>query len=244
MTAPDDPQQPQQPPQLPPTIPPPEADESVLVPILLAVLAAYLTYRTAKGAIKGSWQAVAKLLGLPELAGGALDAVARRALDRQRKASGRTGDELWEYNEAAAKEGVNVGVHLLVDILKGTPEPERSGGTERDSAGTKRDTGPTVPQGPDPVAIREMAAELVQAVGNGAQTEAAIQAGWLKRWKSVHDLRVRYSHAFLDGVQVSASEPFITEDGVEIMFPHDPAAPVSETINCRCSVTYRRPAVR
>ncbi|QEM41544.1 MuF-like minor capsid protein [Gordonia phage Forza] len=71
------------------------------------------------------------------------------------------------------------------------------------------------------------------------QTEAAIRLGLTKkRWVTRQDSRVRHSHASLDGVVVDISERFITQGGVAISFPGDVRAPLSEVINCRCSLEF------
>lgn len=59
-----------------------------------------------------------------------------------------------------------------------------------------------------------------------------------KKWLAAHDARVRDAHAFLDGQTVEVDEPFVTDDGQEIMFPGDPSAPPELVYNCRCTMTY------
>lgn len=65
-----------------------------------------------------------------------------------------------------------------------------------------------------------------------------IQDGEVERvWNATLDSRTRDSHAEMDGQRVGMNEPFTTGDGYSIMYPGDPSAPGSETINCRCAVT-------
>lgn len=59
-----------------------------------------------------------------------------------------------------------------------------------------------------------------------------------KEWRTVGDSRVRSSHQAVDGVKVSIDEQFIV-GGYPGNGPHDPALPVSEIANCRCSIVYR-----
>lgn len=226
------------PPQPPPPeqVPPPESDGGSIVPVLLSILAAYAAYRTTKGAVTGTWRAAAQTLGLADMAGNALDNVARRGLARQRKAAGRPGDELWEHNEEAVKAGVEAGVRTLVDILKARPEPESA-----PADGKPTNVQPDIP---NPAEVAEMAQGIAASVAGAAQNDAASRAGWDKIWQSQHDLRVRYSHAFLDRNRVAAAEPFVTPDGVRIRFPHDPSAPLEEVINCRCICKYVRASTR
>lgn len=94
--------------------------------------------------------------------------------------------------------------------------------------------------------------ESFRALANGqrlaweqalSQNRQDLKRSDVKRfWVSTDDDHTRDSHRELvevnsDGVGVD--EPFKFADGSTIMFPHDPNAPPSETINCRCTVVYR-----
>lgn len=63
-----------------------------------------------------------------------------------------------------------------------------------------------------------------------------------KRWVATHDDRTRDAHLELDGQVVDVDEPFVTSDGMEIMFPGDPNADLSLVYNCRCTLGYEYPA--
>lgn len=245
MTAPPPPPPPpQQPPeQEQPTTP---EDTSSLVPILTALIAAYLTYQASKGAVKGGWRTAANTLGLGEMAGNALATVAQRALDRQRRGKGLTKaqqDELWMAVEKAAAAGSDAGLQRLVSILRDVGESTTAAKDGKKAATTLAqtlaDTGGKIQT--DPAVkdkVRPIAEDLAATVAYAAQNHAAEQLGLTKRWKSQHDLKVRASHAFLDGDSVPADKPFITHTGTEIRYPHDPAAPLGETIACRCSIDF------
>jgi hypothetical protein len=61
-------------------------------------------------------------------------------------------------------------------------------------------------------------------------------------WIATDDERTRESHREIPDLNadgVGLDEPFRLPDGGTIMFPHDPDAPASETINCRCTVYVR-----
>lgn len=59
--------------------------------------------------------------------------------------------------------------------------------------------------------------------------------GLEKQWRHVgHPRTPRPNHAAMDGYHVPIGEPFFHSGGVPIMFPRDPAAPLSETMNCGC----------
>ncbi len=58
--------------------------------------------------------------------------------------------------------------------------------------------------------------------------------GLMKEWRHVgHPNIPRPSHVAAGGQRVPVKKPFII-GGVSMMYPRDPAAPISETINCGC----------
>ncbi len=71
--------------------------------------------------------------------------------------------------------------------------------------------------------------------------EGHVEPQQLKReWHTAADDRVRDSHDLMDANVVDGiEEPFISGNGNELLFPGDPAAPGSETVQCRCSVSTR-----
>lgn len=60
----------------------------------------------------------------------------------------------------------------------------------------------------------------------------------LKRWKSVHDPKVRHTHREADGQLRLVSEPFIV-GGFPLLYPGDKNGPPEEVINCRCEMETR-----
>lgn len=54
-----------------------------------------------------------------------------------------------------------------------------------------------------------------------------------KRWMATGDGRTRQTHLNAHGQTVDVDKPFKI-GGAELMYPGDPTAPPSETINCRC----------
>ena len=60
----------------------------------------------------------------------------------------------------------------------------------------------------------------------------------LKKWHTALDERTRPDHEAASGQTVKFDEPFIV-GGAELMYPQDPNGPPEQTINCRCSATYR-----
>ncbi|MFI9463767.1 phage minor head protein [Streptomyces xiamenensis] len=61
---------------------------------------------------------------------------------------------------------------------------------------------------------------------------------WTKTWVATLDGRTRPSHAAADGQTRPIGEPF-TVGAARLQHPGDPLAPPGETVNCRCTATYR-----
>lgn len=80
----------------------------------------------------------------------------------------------------------------------------------------------------------------VFGVAANDRIQQAVEAGveMDKVWRRSGKLHPRISHALADGQRVAHDQPFLV-DGVAIMYPHDPAAPASHTINCGCVMIPR-----
>ena len=76
-----------------------------------------------------------------------------------------------------------------------------------------------------------------------ATSDLARKRGRL-RWVTVHDNRVRPTHAAADGQVQDLGTPFHVGDAY-LLYPGDPAGPLKETANCRCILipTDARPSV-
>lgn len=83
--------------------------------------------------------------------------------------------------------------------------------------------------------------EVVGATNAGAY-EQMIATGFemTKTWLATNDERTRPSHADADGQTVGLKEKFEV-GGVLMDRPHDPAAPLDEIIQCRCTLTFEMP---
>ena len=75
----------------------------------------------------------------------------------------------------------------------------------------------------------------LQAADAGQVSEADVR----RVWDSAGDMRVRHTHAILDGETAGLREPFRSVSGALLMYPGDPSAPAAEIIACRCNLTYR-----
>lgn len=72
-----------------------------------------------------------------------------------------------------------------------------------------------------------------------ARSEAAEELGAVyKVWRTRRDNRVRPTHGGLEGNRIPLSSEFITFEGNHLRFPRDPLAPLEETAECRCRLSY------
>lgn len=58
---------------------------------------------------------------------------------------------------------------------------------------------------------------------------------WVKRWLATDDQRTRPDHVEADGQVVPYAHTF-NVGGFQMLYPHDPAGPPQEVINCRCTM--------
>jgi hypothetical protein len=91
--------------------------------------------------------------------------------------------------------------------------------------------------------VRTLAGRATRAAIVGgresARYEVADKIGALyKVWRTRRDTRVRPTHGGLEGNRVPIHSEFITFEGHHLRFPRDPLAPLSETAECRCRVSY------
>lgn len=77
---------------------------------------------------------------------------------------------------------------------------------------------------------------------NVGRAEAIAQVAALYEgvWNTVGDDRVRASHVAMDGQVQPFGGVYISGLGNMLKYPHDPIAPIADTINCRCWIEYRR----
>lgn len=75
----------------------------------------------------------------------------------------------------------------------------------------------------------------------GEETQAELsKTSAKKRWVAMDDERTRSSHAQADGQTVPVDATFVIGT-TAMMYPGDPTAPASETINCRCVMVEGAP---
>jgi hypothetical protein len=77
----------------------------------------------------------------------------------------------------------------------------------------------------------------MEAVRDGIKDGTIDPQTVVKRWIATKDGKTRDTHRELDGKEVRGIDsPFVTRSGAILRHPHDPDAPASETINCRCTL--------
>lgn len=88
--------------------------------------------------------------------------------------------------------------------------------------------------------INALRAGQWQAVEQAAGEGEIDQRDATKVWNDTGDGKTRHTHAAADGQEVPVDQPFVV-GGYRMMFPGDSGlgAPAAETIQCRCSVSYR-----
>ena len=70
-----------------------------------------------------------------------------------------------------------------------------------------------------------------QAIASGSVNRQDVR----KVWRATRDNRTRDTHRNVDSESVGMDERF--SNG--LLYPHEPGAPASEVVNCRCAVDYR-----
>lgn len=86
-------------------------------------------------------------------------------------------------------------------------------------------------------ALRIVRTEVGRAFSVSAQERKMMASAYLpglkKQWRRSGKLHSRKRHDAIDGQTRDVEQPFII-NGLELMYPRDPAAPASETISCGC----------
>lgn len=187
------------------------------------VKAAELLAKAAKSMGLAGWKGVVRALGARSSAAHGL--TSPKSVSTASDAAGAAGEStLVQYAQSFARHVAESGR----DLPRTLPEPDAL----KDEYGAD---------------IERVSRGVAQSARNAGVYAAAKEAGSVhKTWHSRNDKKVRPTHNVLDSHAwpehtVLMDEPFISPSGVKLDYPGDPTAPLDETANCRCWVTFTMP---
>lgn len=157
-------------------------------------------------------------LAIAGSAGIAAEAIESPALQYLSAANNRLtgiGDDAWNAVRTQLVEGMQAG--------EGIPDLKRR---VRESLGVVESRARMIAR-----------TEVIGASNAGAYFQAKAAKAEVKIWLSTDDARTRPTHSSIDGQKVGIDELFVV-GGAMMRYPHDPAGPPGETINCRCTTLY------
>ena len=85
-------------------------------------------------------------------------------------------------------------------------------------------------------------AGIAEAVDQAIERGVLPENAFTKVWHTRGDHRVRHSHRFMSGQRRRLWEPFLSGNGNLLMYPGDPNAPLSDIVNCRCTLEVVMPS--
>ena len=163
------------------------------------------------------------------------EAAAREALARSLSLSMRSQDDDW-YKPTLTRANA-LAARMYREIFGGRiPADTRAAITEyveKALRDTKRN-----PDGQD-AQVARLSRGLASYLASAVLDSNTPSAQWEKVWRTVHDDKVRDSHAMADG-QVVDGDGYFTVGGVKMFAPGDLSAPAEEWAGCRCHSEYRR----
>ncbi len=89
----------------------------------------------------------------------------------------------------------------------------------------------------------EMGKTFAKANWTGMERAKAHVPGLQKKWlHRGHPKKPRPGHLMIDGLSIPVSEAFDVGEGVRMMYPHQPDAPIDEIIHCGCDFVADHPS--
>lgn len=90
--------------------------------------------------------------------------------------------------------------------------------------------------------VRDQVSGVYAAASQARNAQAAaVVPGLKKQWRRSGKVHSRLYHDLADGQLQDVDQPFKLGNGVRLMHPHDPAAPIGEKINCGCiSIPWKK----
>jgi hypothetical protein len=87
-------------------------------------------------------------------------------------------------------------------------------------------------------AFGALAASKQEAFQQAADTGQVAASAITKKWRHFANEHPRVQHEEMAGKSVSLNERFVLPDGTQMLYPHDPSAPASQTLGCHCMADY------
>lgn len=88
--------------------------------------------------------------------------------------------------------------------------------------------------------LRALNAAAFESYRQAAEAGGFLDSEVSRQWSSAVDLRVRHTHAVLNGqVRYGFTDRFASPSGARLLYPGDPQAPAAETISCRCALRWK-----
>jgi len=88
-------------------------------------------------------------------------------------------------------------------------------------------------------ASRSVRSGEIEAYAQAVDAGLLVPEDIVQVWRTRRDLRVRDTHRPMHGQERLFGVPFTSGGGASLRYPHDPLAPFSETVSCRCTVATR-----
>lgn len=180
---------------------------------------------TAAGA---AWEAGQALIDAPLAAGGIAVAASVPHLDARQLTAMRAfmTDRIKDIGVQAVNK---INTELGLTVMGAQPPADTIARVAEILKGSPRERAVTI-----------VRTELSRVYGTAAferlKQAAEIDPGLKKQWRRSGKAHSRLTHDLADGQVQSADKPFVLASGVRLMFPHDPKAPLGETINCGCTL--------
>lgn len=141
-----------------------------------------------------------------------------------------------DYMRTAKNRLVGIGDSVWNDMRNKTRKAIESGATNEDLKNQLQKIGSMSEYRADVIARTETSNAYLN--GQWESNEALGDYGAVeKQWIATSDGRTRPSHAAVDNQVKPINEPFMV-GGAAMQYPHDPAAPAKEVIQCRCVLNY------
>ena len=181
---------------------------------------------TLRRAADASWRAGISLVDAPLAAGGVRVAAMLPALSLEQLAAMRNfmTDRIRDIPIKLANE---IADHLALTIIGSQSVGDTTATIARLFTTRGRSRALTIVR-------TELGRVYATATNQRLAQASTILPGLRKQWRRSGKIHSRPEHDGIDGQLRDIGSPFRLTNGIELQHPRDPAAPLSETINCGC----------